>query len=49
LRKTTLFPNTAIGGKICFPVDPNLQAFKLIVPIDSTLIKFDFKQKPVGN
>ncbi len=49
LRKTTLFPNTAIGGKVCFPVNPYAQAFKLIVPIDTTTIEFDFKQSPISN
>jgi len=49
LRKTTLFPNTAIAGKVCFPVDKNLQSFKLVVPIDTTIFEFDFKQTPVTN
>lgn len=49
LRKTTLFPNTAVGGKICFPVDPKLQSFKIIVPIDTTVIEFDFKQSPLSS
>ncbi len=48
LRKTTLFPNTAIGGKVCFRVNPYVQTFKMIIPIDTTTIEFDFKQKPVG-
>jgi hypothetical protein len=49
LRKTTLFPSTAIGGKVSFPVNPYMQTFKLIVPIDTMTIEFDFKQKRVGN
>ncbi len=49
LRKTTLFPNTAVAGKVCFTVDSNLQTFKLIVPIDSAVIEFDFKQMPVAD
>jgi len=48
-RKTTLFSNTAVGGNVSFPVDQNIQFFKLIVPIDTTTIEFDFKQKPVVN
>ncbi len=49
LRKTTLFPSTAVGGRVCFPVDLGLRLFKLMVPIGPTIIEFDFKQKPIAN
>jgi len=46
LRKTTLFPNTAIVGKVLFPVNTGLTSFKMVIPIDTTSIEFDFKQGP---
>ncbi len=48
LRKTTLFPNTAVAGKVSFPLDRNLQSLKFIVPIDTTIFEFDFKQTAEG-
>lgn len=47
LRKTTLFPNTAIGGRVAFPIDANLREFKMFIPIDTTVIEFDFRQSPL--
>ncbi|HEY9166831.1 MAG TPA: hypothetical protein VIS48_11775 [Candidatus Kryptonia bacterium] len=47
LRKTTLFPNTAVGGRISFPVDMDLTKMTLVVPIDTTTIRFNFKQVPL--
>jgi len=47
LRKTTLFPNTAIGGKVDFPIDQNLKLFTIVVPVGSKRVEFEFKQTPL--
>jgi len=48
LRKTTLFPNNAIAGKVIFPLDTSMTTFTLVFPVDTTSIEFGFKQSPVG-
>lgn len=47
LRKTTLFQDNAIGGKVRVPVDQHARTLKLIVPIAGTTFSFEFNQRPL--
>lgn len=47
LRKTTLFQDNAIGGRVSIPVDQEARMLKLVVPIGSTTFTFEFKQRPL--
>lgn len=47
LRKTTLFPDNAIGGKVRFNVVKGNGQLNMVVPIDSSNFRFEFSQKPI--
>ncbi len=47
LRKTTLFPGSAIGGNLRIPVDKDAGSITLYIPIGATTFSFDFNQKPL--
>ncbi len=47
LRKTTLFQDNAIGGKVRVPVDQHARTLKLIVPVGGNSFSFEFNQRPL--
>lgn len=47
LRKTTLFPGNAVGGKLRIPVSSGMSRFNLVIPIGGSNVTFEFEQHKI--
>lgn len=45
LRRTTLFPQSQTDGLVLFPRADEMREFVLIIPVQSEIIRFHFKQR----